>query len=187
MKPDCTDYTENLLSEECRLIAGLDLEQVKGAQPLDQVLDEVKELLLDIIYETQYFLLFRCLTCTLFRRPLLQMPITVSLLQIERFFKSKGIHPELGGDLFCMCSDGPHHFRLCLHPEAMLKNLRLKPYFFQYFDLRKEFQKMYKNTVSSIQEMLECIHSSLLFISHAVNFFDPGFSLTVKNRFDPGC
>lgn len=42
VKPDCNDYVENVLSEECRLLAGLDVEQVKSAQALDQVLDEVR-------------------------------------------------------------------------------------------------------------------------------------------------
>lgn len=77
-------------------------------------------------------------------------------LQMERFFKAKGIHPEVGGNMFTFCTDGPQPLRLCVHSEAMQKSLSLQPYFYQYFDLRKEFQKLYKKPVTSIAEMLDC-------------------------------
>lgn len=76
---------------------------------------------------------------------------------MERFFKAKGIHPEFGGNLFSYCTDGPQLLRLCIQAEAMQKSIQLKPYFFHYFDLRKEFQKLYKRPASSIKDMLECI------------------------------
>ena len=78
-------------------------------------------------------------------------------LQMERFFKAKGIHPEFGGNLFSYCTDGPQLLRLCIQAEAMQKSIQLKPYFFHYFDLRKEFQKLYKRPATSIKDMLECI------------------------------
>ena len=76
---------------------------------------------------------------------------------MERFFKAKGIHPEFGGNLFSYCTDGPQLLRLCIQAEAMQKSIQLKPYFFHYFDLRKEFQKLYKRPATSIKDMLECI------------------------------
>lgn len=79
------------------------------------------------------------------------------LFQMERFFKSKGIHPDYGGNLFSFCVDGPQLLRLCLQAEAMQKSIQLKSYFFHYFDLRKEFQKLYKRPANSISDMLECI------------------------------
>lgn len=56
-----------------------------------------------------------------------------------------------------MIADGPHHLRLCLHAEAMRKSIRLKPYMGYYFDLKKEFQKLYKRPTPSISDMLQCI------------------------------
>ena len=76
---------------------------------------------------------------------------------MDRFFKAKGIHPEYCGNNFAFCIDGPQLIRLCLQAEAMQKALQLRSYFFSYFDLRKEFQKLYKRPASSIRDMLECI------------------------------
>lgn len=81
---------------------------------------------------------------------------------MDRFFKSKGIHPDYGGNLFSFCVDGPQLLRLCLQAEAMQKSIQLKSYFFNYFDLRKEFQKLYKRPASSINDMLECILCQLV-------------------------
>jgi len=78
---------------------------------------------------------------------------------MERFFKAKGIHPDIGGGSFTFCTDGPHHLRLVLHPEACNKGIQLQSYFHSYFNLRKEFQKLYKRPATSIKDMLDCILS----------------------------
>ncbi|XP_067937467.1 epithelial splicing regulatory protein 1-like isoform X1 [Watersipora subatra] len=108
------DYSDNVLSEECKQLTGLNEELVKNAQPLELVLEEM-----------------------------------------DRFFKAKGIHPEYCGNNFLFCVDGPQLIRLCLQAEAMQKSIQLRSYFFKYFDLRKEFQKLYKRPAVSKQDMLE--------------------------------
>ena len=56
-----------------------------------------------------------------------------------------------------MC-DGQLHFRLTLHPEASRKNFQLAHYFSKFYDIRKEFKRMYKvEVVNCIKDMLDCI------------------------------
>lgn len=43
VKPSSQDYTDNVLSEECKQLTGLNEEHIKNAQPLEQVLDEVSK------------------------------------------------------------------------------------------------------------------------------------------------
>ena len=44
VKPNSQEYTDNVLSEECKQVTGLSEEHIKNAQPLEQVLDEVRGL-----------------------------------------------------------------------------------------------------------------------------------------------
>lgn len=59
---------------------------------------------------------------------------------------------------YLLVTDGPAHLRMVLHPEASAKSIVLKPFWYRYFDLRKEFRKSAKlaNDVPlSIARMLE--------------------------------
>ncbi|PIK58041.1 putative epithelial splicing regulatory protein 2 [Apostichopus japonicus] len=44
---------------------------------------------------------------------------------------------------FCICTDGQLHIRQCLHPQATSKGVELPDYFYQFFDIRKEFRRKY--------------------------------------------
>lgn len=88
---------------------------------------------------------------------LFMFPFTVSF-QFDRFLVSKGIHPDHGGKSFCLTTDGPNHIRQALHPECGNKNITLPQYLYSYYDLRKEFVKMYKaENITNIGNMLDCI------------------------------
>lgn len=76
---------------------------------------------------------------------------------MDRFFKAKAIHPEYCGNNFSFCVDGPQLLRLCMQAESMQKSIPLRTYFLNYFDLRKEFQKLYKRPATSVRDMLERI------------------------------
>lgn len=45
------------------------------------------------------------------------------------------------GNTFCLCTDGQLHIRQCLHPQATSKKVELPDYFYQFYDLRKEFRR----------------------------------------------
>ena len=82
----------------------------------------------------------------------------VYLFQFDRFISSKGVHPDNSGHPFVFMCDGQLHFRLTLHPEASRKNFQLAHYFSRFYDIRKEFKKMYKvEVVNCIKDMLDCI------------------------------
>ncbi len=81
--------------------------------------------------------------------------------QFDRFITQKEVHPEHGGKPFCFITDGPLHFRMCLHAEASRKSIQLPSHFHKYLDIRKEFRKFYKlEVINCIKDMLECILSS---------------------------
>lgn len=65
--------------------------------------------------------------------------LEVALNDLDRFIASKGIPPEN----LCICTDGPLHLRQVLFPEVTRKNIPLKSYLFQYFDIQTEFRKVY--------------------------------------------
>ena len=71
---------------------------------------------------------------------------------------AKGVHPDNSAQPFVFMCDGQLHFRLTLHPEASRKNFSLAPYFSSFYDIRKEFKRMYKvEVVNCIKDMLDCI------------------------------
>jgi epithelial splicing regulatory protein 1/2 len=76
--------------------------------------------------------------------------------ELDRFLRTKEIHPQQGGKPFCFVTDGPLHLRMLLHPEAFHKNMTLAPYFFKYHDLRKQFKQFYKpdRSISNIDDMM---------------------------------
>jgi len=79
--------------------------------------------------------------------------------QFERFLCSKAVHPDHGGRPFLFCTDGQLHLRMCLLPETTRKNIALPTHFHRFFDLRKEFKKLYKTErpINCIKDMLDCI------------------------------
>ncbi|XP_052815866.1 epithelial splicing regulatory protein 1-like isoform X2 [Mya arenaria] len=83
-------------------------------------------------------------------------PLDHALDEFDRFLVSKGVHPEHGGKSFCLLTDGPTHIRQVLHPECSNKNVTIPPYFFSYYDIRKEFVKFYKaENIVNIKSMLD--------------------------------
>lgn len=80
-------------------------------------------------------------------------------LKLDRFLRTKEIHPQQGGKPFCFVTDGSLHLRMLLHPEAFHKNITLAPYFFKYHDLRKQFKQFYKpdRSIANIEDMMSCI------------------------------
>ncbi|XP_045194207.1 epithelial splicing regulatory protein 1-like isoform X2 [Mercenaria mercenaria] len=83
-------------------------------------------------------------------------PLDHVLDEFDRFLVSKGVHPDHGGKSFCLATDGPNHIRQALHPECGNKNITLPQYFYSYYDLRKEFVKMYKaENITNIKCMLD--------------------------------
>ncbi|XP_014675115.1 PREDICTED: epithelial splicing regulatory protein 1-like isoform X2 [Priapulus caudatus] len=84
-------------------------------------------------------------------------PLEQVLEQFDQFARTK-LHGDAGGS-FHFVTDGQLHFRQCLHPEAGNKNVELPPYFYSFFDLRKEFKKFYHQVedVSCVKDMLDYI------------------------------
>lgn len=86
---------------------------------------------------------------------------SVSRPQFDRFLRLRGIHPDTGGRSFALVTDGQLPLRLVLHPETCGKQVSLRPYpyFYRFFDLRKQFLKFYKaeEAAAAMETMLECI------------------------------
>ncbi|GAB6030575.1 hypothetical protein CHUAL_007437 [Chamberlinius hualienensis] len=83
-------------------------------------------------------------------------PLEQVLEQFDQFAKSK-LDTEAGRS-FCFITDGPLHLRQCLHPETCNKNVELPDYYYTYFDLRKEYRKMYHGDEPfTITEMLNAL------------------------------
>jgi len=67
------------------------------------------------------------------------------------------INTQLLDGHFCLVTDGQLHLRQVLHPEATKKTISLPAYFYQFYDLRKEFRKFYRNNdMRTVEDMLEC-------------------------------
>ncbi|XP_013391159.1 epithelial splicing regulatory protein 2 isoform X2 [Lingula anatina] len=130
-------------------------------------------------------------------------PLEQVLDEFDRFIKTKGCHPESGGNSFTFVCDGQLHFRLSLHPEACNKNITLPDYFYRFYDLRKEFKTFYKTeNINGIKDMLEYLGlegdqsvdygvrqcqemSSIItrLINDGHTFTDPDI---IKDRLEPG-
>lgn len=131
-------------------------------------------------------------------------PLEQVLDELDRFLRNKEIHPDQGGRAFCLCSDGPLHLRMVLHPEAFQKNIAVSPYFYRYYDLRKQFRNFYKpdRSIASLDDMLSFLalssdHSVAYGIRHCQNmaiilqrlindghqFSEPE---TIMDRLEPG-
>eukprot|EP00123_Amoebidium_parasiticum_P016524 comp23475_c0_seq1/m.39237 comp23475_c0_seq1/g.39237 ORF comp23475_c0_seq1/g.39237 comp23475_c0_seq1/m.39237 type:complete len:755 (-) comp23475_c0_seq1:65-2329(-) len=54
------------------------------------------------------------------------------------------------GRTYCLVTDGAWDLRQCLTVEAAKKGIALKPHYFTYFDVRKEFGKCHPNAPDSI-------------------------------------
>lgn len=131
-------------------------------------------------------------------------PLEHVLDEFERFLCSKEVHPDHGGKPFCFCTDGPLHLRMCLIPECIRKNINLPNHFFRFFDLRKEFRKLYKceGPINCLKDMLDFLglegdqsveygirhcHGMAAIIGRFIN---DGGSLTepevIKDKLEPG-
>ena len=56
---------------------------------------------------------------------------------------------------FVLVTNGQHHIRQCLFPEAQRKNIKLPNYYYSFHDLRKEFMAARPNSsVMTIKDML---------------------------------
>ncbi|XP_071511327.1 LOW QUALITY PROTEIN: epithelial splicing regulatory protein 1-like, partial [Diadema antillarum] len=78
---------------------------------------------------------------------------TFHILQFDQYLKN-----ELAGDdgkTFCLLTDGQLHVRQCLHPQSTSKGVPLPEYFFNFFDLRKEFRKRYPDAphITDVKDM----------------------------------
>ncbi|CAL1286236.1 unnamed protein product [Larinioides sclopetarius] len=78
-------------------------------------------------------------------------PLEQVIEQLDQFIQAK-----LGHDTpFHLVTDGQIHLRQVLHPEASQKNIHLPHYYHSFFDLRKEFRKLYNSEeIHCIQDML---------------------------------
>ncbi|PAA73470.1 hypothetical protein BOX15_Mlig034309g1 [Macrostomum lignano] len=84
------------------------------------------------------------------------------LEEMDKFLRNKGIHPESGGKTFTLVLEGQHPMRLVFHPETCSKKISLEqfPYFYSFFDLRKEFLKgrnSEPDTIVSLKDMLDSL------------------------------
>ncbi|XP_054722773.1 LOW QUALITY PROTEIN: RNA-binding protein fusilli-like [Uloborus diversus] len=81
-------------------------------------------------------------------------PLEQVVEQLDQFVQTK-IIPDGHGRNFHLVTDGQLHLRQVLHPEACQKHISLPDYYYSFFDLRKEFRKLYSSEeIHSIQEML---------------------------------
>uniref|UniRef100_A0A1W7RAH2 RNA-binding protein fusilli n=1 Tax=Hadrurus spadix TaxID=141984 RepID=A0A1W7RAH2_9SCOR len=80
-------------------------------------------------------------------------PLEFVIEQFDQFVKTK-LDVDYGHS-FQFITDGQLHLRQVIHPEACNKNITLPHYYYTFFDLRKEFSKLYgSEEVHSIQDML---------------------------------
>lgn len=69
------------------------------------------------------------------------------------------IHPSQIENEFTFLTDGPLHLRQALLPECSKKDLQLPFFFYEYFDLRREFSKFAPATTpkpSSLSDIASC-------------------------------
>jgi len=66
------------------------------------------------------------------------------------------LHPDFGINMTFVCENSLH-LRQCLHPESAKKSIiSLSNYYWSYFDLRHEFEHMYKTSqCNNLNSMLE--------------------------------
>ncbi|XP_071958690.1 epithelial splicing regulatory protein 1-like [Antedon mediterranea] len=81
--------------------------------------------------------------------------LNVVLQQFDQFLRTE-LNIDEGATL-CLVTDGQLHLRQCLHPQASNKDLQLQPYFSRFFDLRKEFRKVYQQAgiISNVKDMAD--------------------------------
>lgn len=59
------------------------------------------------------------------------------------------------GKTFCLLTDGQLHVRQCIHPQTTNKGIPIPEYFYNFFDLRKEFRRKYPNAphITDVKDM----------------------------------
>ncbi|CAF1164648.1 unnamed protein product [Rotaria sordida] len=84
-----------------------------------------------------------------------------ALRKFDSFLHEHYLHPDLGIKLTFVC-ENCLHLRQCLHPESVKKSIiSLPSYYWSYFDLRLEFEHMYKTCEhNNLNSMLEKLNIS---------------------------
>ncbi|CAF4762984.1 unnamed protein product [Rotaria sp. Silwood1] len=75
-----------------------------------------------------------------------ELDLNEALKKFDTFLRDRCLHPDFGINLTFVC-ENCLPLRQCLHPESVKKlTIPLPSYYWSYFDLRHEFQYMYKTT-----------------------------------------
>lgn len=100
-------------------------------------------------------------TLSLFFTPLM-ISLFLFLVQFDQYLRQELNANEDAS--FCICTDGQLHIRQCLHPQATSKGVELPDYFYQFFDIRKEFRRKYPEApiIIDVKDMAQCILSQNL-------------------------
>ncbi|CAF1344615.1 unnamed protein product [Rotaria sordida] len=85
-----------------------------------------------------------------------ELDLNEALKKFDTFLRDRYLHPDFGVNLTFVC-ENCLQLRQCLHPESVKKSIiSLSSYYWSYFDLRHEFQHMYKTTERyNLNAMLE--------------------------------
>jgi len=81
-------------------------------------------------------------------------PSLETVLEEFTLFCREKLHSDSGRS-FQVITDGQLHLRQVLHPESCRKSISLPPFFSSFYDLRKEFTKMYMS--SPVAQVPPCI------------------------------
>jgi inhibitor of KinA sporulation pathway (predicted exonuclease) len=71
------------------------------------------------------------------------------LKELDKQLLKLNIHPSQVENEFTFVVDGPLHLRQALIPECTKKDLSLPFFFYEYFDLRREFKKYLSSTTTN--------------------------------------
>ncbi|CAF4533884.1 unnamed protein product, partial [Rotaria sp. Silwood1] len=90
-----------------------------------------------------------------------ELDLNEALRKFDSFLHEHCLHPDLGIKLTLVC-ENCLHLRQCLHPESVKKSITCLPsYYWSYFDLRFEFEHMYKTCErNNLNSMLEKLNIS---------------------------
>ncbi|CAF3725437.1 unnamed protein product [Adineta steineri] len=84
-----------------------------------------------------------------------ELDLDGALRKFDTFLHDRCLHPDSGVNITFVCVNCLH-LRQCLHPESAKKSIILPNYYWKYFDLRLEFENMYKTSeCNHINTMLE--------------------------------
>jgi epithelial splicing regulatory protein 1/2 len=73
-----------------------------------------------------------------------ELDLNAALRKFDTFLRDRYLHPDYGVNLTLVCVNCLH-LRQCLHPESVKKStIHLPSYYWSYFNLRHEFEHMYR-------------------------------------------